>query len=98
MVVVYIISGLMAVLGIVVLAGKGDRLIAGYNTASAEERARYNVRRLRLLIGLLMLILAPLCLLLTRESAQSTGWFFTSVVILVVLVLILANTWAKKRP
>ena len=33
-----IIASIMAVLGILVLAGKGDTLIAGYNTAPKEDQ------------------------------------------------------------
>ena len=33
-----IIASLMLIAGIVVLIGKGDWLISGYNTASAEKR------------------------------------------------------------
>ena len=84
-------------MGVVILIGKGDKLIAGYNTASARERAKVNIKRLRLLVGVLMLLLAPLCLLLLRGTSQAAGWFFTAVTLLVVLVLILANTWAKKK-
>ena len=35
------------VLGILVAAGKADRWIAGYNTASEEERAKVNIKRVR---------------------------------------------------
>ena len=46
---------LFAIMGIVILIGKGDNLIAGYNTASKEERAKYDIKRLRGLIGGLLL-------------------------------------------
>ena len=51
MIVQIIIASFLAVLGIIVLAGKGDMLIAGYNTASKEEKEKVNIKRLRLLIG-----------------------------------------------
>ncbi len=38
MVVLIILSVLLAVMGVIILIGKGDNLIAGYNTASKEER------------------------------------------------------------
>ena len=45
-----IVTGIIAVLflvfAIVFLMGKGDKLIAGYNTASEEERAKVNIKRL----------------------------------------------------
>ena len=41
---------------LLIVAGKGDALIAGYNTASAEERASYNMKRLRGLVAALLLV------------------------------------------
>ena len=51
MIVLIILAAIMLILGIIILIGKGDNLIAGYNTASKEERSQYNVKRLRGLIG-----------------------------------------------
>ena len=50
MVIAYIIAALLVIMGIIVLLGKGDNLIAGYNTASPEEKAKINIKRLRGLI------------------------------------------------
>ena len=44
-------------MGVLILIGKGDNLIAGYNTASKKEKAQYNVKRLRGLIGGLLIAL-----------------------------------------
>ncbi|MBO4315543.1 MAG: DUF3784 domain-containing protein, partial [Prevotella sp.] len=38
MIVAIVLIVIMFTLGIVILSGKGDNLIAGYNTASEEER------------------------------------------------------------
>ena len=51
MIVLIVIAAILVIMGVVILIGKGDNLIAGYNTASEEERAQYNVKRLRGLIG-----------------------------------------------
>ena len=56
MIVQIIIASIFVVLGIIVLAGKGDMLIAGYNTASKEEKEKVNIKRLRLLIGGLLVV------------------------------------------
>ena len=57
-----IVTGIIAVLflvfAIVFLMGKGDKLIAGYNTASEEERAKINIKRLRVLMAILSVITA----------------------------------------
>ena len=97
MVVLIIVALVCAVMGILILMGKGDNLIAGYNTASKEERERYDIKRLRGLIGGLMIVLAPLLLMLGKESMASTWSFCGIVLVLCIVVVILANTWAKKK-
>ena len=51
MIVLLIVAAPLLIMGIVILVGKGDNLIAGYNTASKEEKSLYNIKRLRGLIG-----------------------------------------------
>ena len=41
MIVLIIVAAILVIMGIIILIGKGDNLIAGYNTASKEER-RYD--------------------------------------------------------
>ena len=55
-------------LSIVFSRGKGTSLIAGYNTASPEEKARYDEKRLCRAMSRLMLVLA-LCWLVIALSA-----------------------------
>ena len=98
MVIVIIISAIMLVMGIVILIGKGDNLIAGYNTASKEEKAQVNIKRLRGLIGGFMVALAPMTFFSLREESMEAMWAFIAItLILCIVVLILANTWAKKK-
>lgn len=98
MVVLIIVAALLLIMGIVILIGKGDNLIAGYNTASKEERAKYNIKRLRGLIGGLLIAMAPMMLLLAGEPSTEKVWSFTALVLVVcIVVVILANTWAKKK-
>lgn len=98
MIVLIILAAIFLIMGIIVLIGKGDNLIAGYNTASKEERSKYNVKRLRGLIGGLLIVLAPMMLLLLGdESFAATGAFVGLTLVLTIVVVILANTWAKKR-
>ena len=98
MIVLIIVAVAILVMGILILIGKGDNLIAGYNTASKEERSQYNVKRLRGLIGGLLIVLAPMMLLLLGdESFAATGAFVGLTLVLTIVVVILANTWAKKR-
>ena len=66
----------MLIMGIIILIGKGDNLIAGYNTASKEERSQYYIKRLRGLIGGFLLILAPMMVLLLGGESLVAGFSF----------------------
>lgn len=84
-------------LAAVFLMGKGDMLIAGYNTASEKERKEVNIHRLRLLMAVICLLTAGFCCLLPfigKEKENVLGAGFMAVTLVFV---ILANTWAKKK-
>ena len=99
MIVLIILAAVMLIMGIIILLGKGDNLIAGYNTASKEERSQYNIKRLRGLIGGFLLILAPMMVLLLSEESIAAGVSFIALTfVLCIILVILANTWAKKNP
>lgn len=93
--IIFPLAVLFLVLALVVYFGKGDWFIAGYNTASKKERAQYNVKRLRLIITLLLLLSAVFVVVLLYFpyiSIVATPIF----VILTLIGVVLANTWAKK--
>ena len=46
-----IISLIVLILAVIILSGKGDNLIAGYNTSTKEEKETYNIKRVRISIG-----------------------------------------------
>ena len=94
-----IFAVLFIVLAVVFLMGKGDMLIAGYNTASEEEQKEVNIRRLRLLMAIISVITAVFCCLLPfigNEKENVLGATFAFMFVTIVFV-ILANTWAKKK-
>ena len=98
MIVLIIIAVLLVVMGVLILIGKGDKLIAGYNMASKEEKEQYNVKRLRGLIGGLMIVLAPMVFLMHGQDTMAATWSFVGLVFLLsIVVVVLANTWAKKK-
>ena len=93
-----IIAVLMVVMGILMLAGKGDNLIAGYNTASKAEREKVNIKRLRRLMGITMFVLAFLCIIpILDNSHEAVMAFCVLVLILCAVTVALANTWAMKK-
>ena len=90
---------LFVVLALVFLLGKGDMLIAGYNTASEEERQKVNINRLRLLAAIISLFASVYCIVpfFIPEESSLRSWITYFFIALIVAMIILANTWAKKQ-
>lgn len=96
------IAAVLLIFGIIILLGKGDMLIAGFNTASKEEKEKIDIKRLRLLTGGLCILLAvlvvPSQIIIEKSGEPRTATMLVSgaVVILAGIAIVLANTWAKK--
>ncbi len=86
------------ILGIMILCGKGDKLIAGYNTASEEDKKEVNIHRLRLVVAIISWLTAVYTILMVFTTGNILLFLaLTAVFIILVFIgLILANTWAKK--
>ena len=87
------------VLAVIFLMGKGDMLIAGYNTASEEERKTIDIKRLRIVMAVLMVITAILCAIVPllgndKNSILAAAGIFIAITF---VGIIFANTWAKKK-
>ena len=95
----HIVSLVLLLLAVVIAFGKGDFLISGYNTASKEKRAKYNVQRLRLLVSSLLVLIA-----IGLVVAALLGWgeaereyLSIGIAVLVVIYFILIYTWVKQK-
>ena len=99
MIVGFIFCILFIVLAIIFLIGKGDMLIAGYNTASEEERKKVNIHRLRIVMAIISVITAAFCIFLAfygEDQAKTITATFFFIAITIGFV-IFANIWAKKK-
>ena len=93
-----IIAALLAILGIVILAGKGDNLMAGYNTASKEEKEKVHIKRLRLVMGILLILLGLMWYLCMKEESITSMFAFAPIALVLCFAgIALANSWAKKK-
>ena len=92
----FVLAVIFVILAVIILAGIGDFLIAGYNTASKEEKEQVNVKRLRLIIGLLLLLVSPALFMLGDNILMDLA-FIAIVLVLTVIACVLANTWAKQK-
>ncbi len=54
------VFGLLAIISIIFLTGHGVSLIAGYNTASKEEKEKYNAKKLCHCMGIGMSVITIL--------------------------------------
>ncbi len=90
------ISVILLICAIVILMGKGDGLIAGYNTASKEEKEKAIMPRLRIVIASILVCGIGYMMLMVLYPEQTTIWTVVFVTV-VVVGLFFANTWAKKK-
>ena len=97
---VWIIFGIFTVLSIVLLSGHGSWFISGYNTASKEEKEKYDEKKLCRTMGVGMPIIAILILIMGLfENFLSAFFVYIAlgiIVVDVVVIIILENTLCKK--
>lgn len=53
-----VISLLLVAVAVVIFMGKGDDMIAGYNLASNKTREGYHTPRVRVIVGVLLMLIA----------------------------------------
>ena len=91
---------IFAVLSIVLLSGHGSWFISGYNTASKEEKKKYDEKKLCRTMGVGMSIIAILVLIMgLLENILPAFFVYIAlgiIVVDVVVIIILENTLCKK--
>ena len=100
-----LVTVVLAPLLLLVALGKGDNLIAGYNTSSENERKRYDIKRLRCVIAtsmLLVIVVYWLPYIFTMCGiyiARDESMVFTILLCIIITfaTIIMANTWAKRK-
>lgn len=90
----------LAVMSIVLLTGHGSGFIAGYNTAGAEEKAKYDEKKLCRVVGGGMLIVTLIVFTMLIGETVLPYWFayvtLCVIIVDVVGMIILANTHCKR--
>ena len=99
MIVSIVFAVMFLVLAVIFLMGKGDKLIAGYNTASEEEKRKVDIHRLRIIMAIVSVITAVFCFVQPFLGSDPQVHLASGVIFFLVLMIfiILANTWAKKK-
>jgi hypothetical protein len=94
--VMYAVAIGMGLLSLLLISGKGSWLIAGYNTASKKEKAKYDEKLLCKVVGVGLLVIAAAVLFMAIfESvlpAPFTGIFLFIVFMDIALIFFLSNT------
>lgn len=102
MIIGWIIEGLLVILSIVLLSGKGGLLISGYNTSTREQKIRYDKKKLCRAIGSMMLLVAlatALLFLFIELSVFILYYTFIYIIIVlasVVFIIYYTNTKCNK--
>ena len=98
--VVWIVFVIFAVLSIVLLSGHGSWVISGYNTASKEEKEKYDEKKLCRTMGVGMSVIAVLILIMGLfENVLPSFFVYIALGIIlvnVVVIIILGNTLCRK--
>lgn len=97
---VVILSGIslfLLLLAVAIITGRGDGLIAGYNTAKEEKRNQFNLKRLRAMVATLIMITVAFIWLVPLLVDSAILWMLLILFCLYVISAVLANTWCKKK-
>ncbi len=98
--IIWIVFVIFAVLSIVLLSGHGSWFISGYNTASKEEKEKYDEKKLCRTMGIGMSVIALLILIMGLFENFLPAFFIYIalgiIVVDVVVIIILENTLCRK--
>ena len=96
----YVLFAVLAVYSVILISGHGGFLIAGYNTASKEEKAKYDEKKLCRVKGIGVLVIAVFVLLIVLfQNILPSFFVYIAVGIVFVDIFItniLKNTICKR--
>lgn len=97
-----VISLLIVVVAVVIMLGRGDDFIVGYNIASKKTRDMYVIRRVRVIVGVLLMLIAMALPAIAAMLIMGYKELVMTTLPAIVFVLIAAtftasHLWAKKK-
>lgn len=99
--IIYVVVVVLAIMAITLLLGKGAWMIAGYNTATKEEKEKYNEKALCRVVGAGLALIAVLALIMgIFQDVLPASFATVSLVVIlvdVVAILVLGNTVCRKK-
>ncbi len=95
---VYGLAFLFLLISIPLLLGKGSWLIAGYNTATQEEKDKYDEKKLCRTMGVMCLFISFLTILLALINSEEFAIIYGVIVIITVIACIIyCNIGCKRK-
>ena len=98
--IVWIVFVIFAVFSIILLSGHGSWVISGYNTASKEEKEKYDEKKLCRTMGIGMSVIAILLLIMgVFENILPAFFVYIALGIIladVVIIIVLGNTICRR--
>lgn len=99
MLVIIILTVIFAIMGIVFARGKGGFLIAGYNTASSKDKAKYDEKRLNRCFSIfcfgIAIVIGVTGYIDTEAFAVRVG--LPCILILLIFIFVASGTYCKKK-
>lgn len=99
--IIYVVGAIFVLLTILLLSGKGAGLIAGYNTASEEEKEKYNEKMLCRTVGggfsIITVLIFIMAIFGNVLPASFANVFGVISIVDVIIIIILCNTVCKKK-
>ena len=96
----WVVFAIFAVLSVGLISGHGSWLISGYNTASKEEKAKYDAKKLCRTTGAGMAVIAVLILIMgIFEDVLPAGFAYIALGIIIIdciVMIFVGNTRCKK--
>ena len=97
-----VISLLILAAAVIIISGRGDDLIVGYNLASRKSQECYHRRRVRVIVGILLILIAlllPAIAVLLIKGYQEIVMTALppTVFVLIASTFTAAHFWAKKK-
>ena len=93
-----IVTAIILVLSAIILSGKGDHLIAGYNTASEKKRRQYDIKRLRLVVALMSLLVILVCWIPVLSDSAIVVFVIPILCFTILCAgILIINSWCKKK-
>ena len=96
---------ILTIMSLIILNGKGDSLIAGYNTASKQEQNKYNIKKLRQVVFCILNLLSITLIIFTLifSNSDETQMILSiialclSIIVISIIGIIFANKYAKNK-